>query len=83
MDESAEILSQYLPEIQRRLEAIDAKLSGQFENADGLTYTLRLTHGLLATIQQKWDASVSSISSVNAAAWISAIAIVAYVAHHW
>jgi hypothetical protein len=79
MDESAEIVSQYAFEIQRSLEAIDNKLADQFGGADGLTYTAKLIHGLVATMQRQ----VTTISSVNLAAWICAIATVAHVVHHW
>lgn len=80
MEESTEILSQYLPDIHQRLEAIDTKLGDQFESVDGLTPTLRLIHGLVATMQYQWDGKISAISTP---AWIGAIAIVVHVVHHW
>lgn len=80
MEENADVLSQYVPDIHRQLEAIDSRLADQFENVDGITFTLRLIHGLVATMQQQWN---SAIASLNIAAWICAIAMVAHVVRHW
>jgi hypothetical protein len=79
MEDSAEVLSQHLQDIHDRIESIDSRLGDQFESVDGVTYTLRLIHGLLATMQWK----SSGVASITTAAWIAAVAVVAHVVHHW
>lgn len=79
MEDSAEVLSQHLQDIHGRIESIDSRLGDQFESVDGVTFTLRLIHGLLVTMQWKR----TDIASISTAAWIIVVAVVTHVVHHW
>lgn len=80
MDDRTDAMEARALEILQVLESIDGALSEQFTSVDGVAFKVSLIHGLIANAQQK---RTGILASINLAVWISAIAIVAGVVHHW
>jgi len=72
-----------LSEIQKTIDSIDAALSDQFQTVDGFTYSSNQSWTALVNIRETLKKIDSNVASTQLAAWIAAIALIAYVVHRW